>query len=95
MKIWQDSLNEKDSQITQLRIKNQDVKSKCEALEVANEALKKTLKETQNELVGLVEAHEQLSQKQSVQCQDVLLLTAEINQYKTEIAEKTALIKEY
>jgi chromosome segregation ATPase len=61
MKVWQDSLNDKDGTITQLRIKIQDLKSKCEALELANGALKRTLHETQGELIGLVEAHEQLT----------------------------------
>ena len=45
--------------------------------------------------MNLVDQHEALTQKQSLKCQDVMLLTSELNQLKMELGEKKNLLQEY
>jgi chaperonin cofactor prefoldin len=54
-------LVEKDKLIDKLVEDSRDLKTKVGALEHTRECLRKTLKETQEELVRLVEAHEKLT----------------------------------
>lgn len=95
MEIWQESLVQKDQLISQQRAKITELKNRQFALEETNEQLKRTLKGSHGELVGLVEAHEQLTQKHSAKSQDGLLLTAEVSRLKQEVAEKKLLIEKF
>jgi len=50
------------------------------------------LRETQSELLQLVETHEKLTKKQSLKSQDILILTSDINKLKEDILKKKTLL---
>lgn len=57
--------------------------------------MKKTVQDTQAELLSLVEKHEQLVQNNGEKSNDILVLTAETNHLKQILAENKLLIAKY
>ena len=81
--------------ISRLKTDIKDYKQKVGALEDGKERLKKTLQETQQELLKLVEAHEILTKKDSSKYRDMKVLSKELEGLKRGLEKKQTLLDEY